>query len=66
MRGQTFMTSTQKEGEEVLKFVACLQILSFLNNISIVHFCEWSMGAWVKKLVILCGRHNCMILKLRK
>ena len=66
MKDQTFMTSTQKGGEEVLKFVACLQILLFLNNISIVHFCEWALGTWVKKLVIFCGHHNCMIRNVKK
>ena len=35
MRDQTFMASTQKGGEEVSKFVACLWILLFLNNRSI-------------------------------
>ena len=46
MRDQTFTTSTRREGEEVLKFVTCLQILLFLSNRSIVHFCEWGDG-WV-------------------
>ena len=32
MRDQTFMTSTQKGGEEVSNFVACSRILLFLNN----------------------------------
>ena len=36
------MTSTQKGGGEVLKFVTCLWILLFLSNRSIVHFC----GGW--------------------
>ena len=45
MRDQKFMTSIQKGGEEVLKFVACLRALLFLNNRSIVHFCEWG---WVQ------------------
>ena len=31
----------------------CLQFLLFLNNRSIVHFCEWR---WV-----VCGHYNCMI-----
>ena len=31
----------------------CLQFLLFLNNRSIVRFCEWG---WV-----VCGRHNCVI-----
>ena len=57
------MTSTQKGGGGVLKFVTCLWILLFLNNRSIVHF----YGCWggggevgVKKLVIFCGRHKSM------
>ena len=41
MRDQTFMTSIQKGGEEVLKFVTCLQAHLLLNNRSFVHFCEW-------------------------
>ena len=55
------MRSTQKGGKEVLKFVACLRILVFLHNISIVHFCEWGWEGcyWSKKKI--CGRHNCMI-----
>ena len=60
------MISTQKGGQEVLKFVRCLQILLFLNNKSIVQFCEWGMGMGVKKLVIFCGRHNCMIPSVKK
>ena len=35
------MASTHKGDKEVLKSVACLQILLFLNNRSIVHFCKW-------------------------
>ena len=41
LRDQLFMTSTQKGGEEVWKFVTCLWILL------IVHFREWG---WVKKI----------------
>ena len=33
------MTSTGKRAEDVLKFVKYLQILLFLNDRSIVHFC---------------------------
>ena len=44
MRDQTFITSTQKGGEEILKFVTCLKILLILNNRSIVHFYEWEGG----------------------
>ena len=37
---------------------------------SIVHFSEWGFGCkgdWgVKKLVIFCGRHNCMIPNVKK
>ena len=39
------MTSIQKGGE-VLKFAACLRALLFLNNRSIVHFCQWGGGGW--------------------
>ena len=39
------MTSTQKGGEEVLKFVVCLQVLLFLNNRSIVLFCKSGVSA---------------------
>ena len=49
------MTSTQRGGEEVLKFVMCLWILLILINRSIVHFQECG---WVTKLVIFCRRHN--------
>ena len=35
MTDQTFMTSAQKGGEEVSKFVTCLRILLFLSNRSI-------------------------------
>ena len=45
MRDQTFITSIQKGGEEVLKFAACLQALLLLNNRTIVNFCEWG---WVQ------------------
>ena len=56
--GPNIMTSTQKGGEEVLKFVTCLWILLILNNI----YCSFLwIGGWVKKLVIFCGRHKCMI-----
>ena len=37
-----------------------------LNNISIVNFCELGVGAGVKKLVILFGRHNGMIPNVKK
>ena len=48
------MRSTQKGGKEVLKFVACLRILVFLHNISIVHFCEWGWEGcyWSKKKIV--------------
>ena len=39
-----FLTFTQKEREKVLKFVAYLWILPFLNNRFIVHFCKWGVG----------------------
>ena len=44
MRDETFMTPTQKGGEEVLKFVTCLWILLVLNSRSIVHFRKWGVG----------------------
>ena len=47
LRGRTFMTSTQKRGGRVLKFVTCLWILLFLNNKSIVYFCGWWEGVEV-------------------
>ena len=34
-----------------------------LKDRSIVHFCEWRVG---QKLVIFCGRHNCMIADVKK
>ena len=46
MRDQTFMISTQKGGDKVLKFVAYLQILLYLNNRSIVHLCKWEGWGW--------------------
>ena len=61
------MTSLQRGGEEVLNLVICLWVLLILSNRSIVHFCEWGEGGgWVKKLVIFCGRHNCMIPNVKK
>ena len=45
VRDNTFMTSIWKAegrgGGGVLRFIACLQILLFLNKRSIVHFCGW-------------------------
>ena len=38
------MTSTGKRAEDVLKFVKCLQILLFLNDRSIFHFCGCAGG----------------------
>ena len=66
LREHTFMTSTKKGKKGsggFLKFVTCLRILLFLNNISIVHFC----GCWwwgFKKLVIFCGSHKWTTLTL--
>ena len=61
------MTSLQRGGEEVLNLVICLWVLLILSNRSIVHFCEWGEGGGgVKKLVIFCGRHNCMIPNVKK
>ena len=50
----------------VSKFVACLQSLLFLNNRSIFHFCERRVEVGVKKLVIFCRCHNCMITNVKK
>ena len=41
LRDHTSLTSTEKGGGGVLKFVTCLCILLFLNNRSIIRFCEW-------------------------
>ena len=65
------MTSTQKGGEEVLKFVVCLQVLLFLNNRSIVLFCKSGVsageeGGGVKKSVIFCRYHNWMIPNVKR
>ena len=66
MRGQKFISFTQKGGE-VLKFVAFLRILLFLNNWSIVHFCEWWVGAERSQNIShFCGRHNCVIWSVNK
>ena len=59
------MTSTRKGGGGVLKFVICLRILLFLNNRSIVQFCEWrglgwGGGAGGQKIGYFCGRHKWM------
>ena len=44
-----------------LKHVTFLRILLFLNNRSIVKFCEWGVkGGRGQKLVIFCSRHKCM------
>ena len=51
------MTSVLKEGG-VLKFVICLRILLFLNNLLLI-FVDGA-GKGVKKLVIFCGRNKCM------
>ena len=54
-RDQTFMTSTKRMVEKVLKFVICLQIIVFKQQI----YCSflWKEGGWG----MVCGRHNCMI-----
>ena len=57
LRDQIFMTSTQKGGEEVWKFVTCLWILF------IVYFREWG---WVKKISHFFRRHNFMTLNVKK
>ena len=56
---QTSMTSTRTEGKGDLKFVTCLQILLFSNNISTVPLSGWQVKGF-KKLVIFCGCHKCM------
>ena len=52
------MSTRRRRDGEVLKFATCLQIVLFLNNRSIVHFCRrgW-LGGWG----MVCGCHNCMI-----
>ena len=58
------MTSTQKRGGGVLKFVTCLQVLLFLD----FFFFFFPLGGGgggggglgVIKLVIFCGSHKCM------
>ena len=52
MRDKTFMTPTQKGGEEVLKFVTCLWILLVLNNRSIVHFRKWGVGQKISHFLL--------------
>ena len=45
----------------------CLSILLFLNNRYAVNLCEWEGWGWgVKKLVIFCGCHDCMITNVKK
>ena len=54
---QTFRTSTPRRGGEVLKFVMCLQILLFSNNMSILYFCRWRIdgrGLFVKLIIVWC------------
>ena len=56
------MTSTQKRGGGVLKFVTCLQVLLFLDLF--FTFADGGggggSGLGVIKLVIFCGSHKCM------
>ena len=57
------MTSTQKRGGGVLKFVTCLQVLLFLDLF--FTFADRGGGGvggglGVIKLVIFCGSHKCM------
>ena len=54
------MTSVERGGGEVLKFVTCLHTLLFLSSRSIVHFCRWGCVGGRG-----CGLHNCMILKIK-
>ena len=57
------MRSVSKGSWEVLKFVTCLHVLLFINSKSIVHFCGWErVDGWG---VVVCGRHNCMILNFK-
>ena len=69
MTDQTFMTSAQKGGEEVSKFVTCLRILLFLNSKTInllFIFANERGGSGSQKMVIFCGCHNCMINNIKK
>ena len=66
------MASTPKGGE-VSKVVVCLRILLLLNNIDLLLiFANGGGGGgvgggWgVKKLVIFCGCHNCMLTNFKK
>ena len=63
------MASAQKGDKKVLKFVACLRILLFLKNRSIVHFCEGEVGVGgggQKISYFFCGCHICMITNVKK
>ena len=56
------MTSTQKRGGGVLKFVTCLQVLLFLDLFFTFADRGGGVGGGlgVIKLVIFCGSHKCM------
>ena len=58
-KGPYIMTSKQKGGGGVLKFVTCLWILLFPNNRSIVHFSEW-WGRGGQKIGNFCGLYKWM------
>ena len=71
IRGHKFMTFTRNGGGGVLKFVTCLQILLFLNNRSIVHFCwfvdvisGWLLRLEVQNAMLCCAflyfERNCL------
>ena len=53
------MTSTQKRGGGVLKFVTCLQVLLFLD-LFFTFADGGGGGGGVIKLVIFCGSHKYM------
>ena len=55
------MTPTQRRSGEVLKFVSWLQILLFLNNRSIVHFCGWRVYGFF----VVCECLNFMIFNIK-
>ena len=56
VRDHSFMTSTRKEVGG-LKFVGCLRILLFLNNLFFIFADRLGVGSqnW-----LFCGRHKCM------
>ena len=60
------MTSRQNEVGEGLEICHVFKDFFLKKYRSIVHFCGWTMiGGRLTKLLIFCGRHNCMALRLR-